>query len=196
MIVLGITGSVGMGKTTAAKVFSRLGYPVFDADATVRDLLTSDRATIAAVRRAFPAAVRKGAVDRKALAELVFDDAAALARLESVLHKRVRTAEKAFLASAKKSGARLAVLDIPLLFETGGEKRVDASLVVSAPAAVQKARVMSRPGMTARRFRAMRVRQMPDREKRRRATFVLDTGAGKAKMTRAIRRVIAILLSE
>ena len=196
MIVLAITGSVGMGKTTAAKVFARLGYPVFDADATVRDLLTSDARTIAAVRRAFPVAVRDGAVDRKVLADLVFGDAAVLERLEGILHKRVRRAEKRFLAAAKQSGARLAVLDIPLLFETGGEKRVDATVVVSAPAAVQRARVMTRPGMTARRFRAMRARQMPDREKRRRATFVIDTGAGKAKMTRAIRRVIGILLPE
>ncbi len=194
--MLGITGSVGMGKTTAANVFARLGYPVFDADATVRDFLTTDGATIAAVRRAFPAAMHDGAVDRQALAELVFDNAAALARLEAILHKRVRTAEKQFLAAAQKTGARLAVLDIPLLLETGGAKRVDATLVVSAPAAVQKARVMSRPGMTALRFRAMRARQMPDREKRRRATFVLDTGAGKAKMARVIRRVIDILLPE
>jgi dephospho-CoA kinase len=182
-----------MGKTTAAKAFARLGYPVFDADATVRRLITSDRPTIAAVRRTFPAVVRDGAVDRKALAEIVFDDAAALERLVGLLHKRVRRAEKEFLTAAKKSGARLAVLDIPLLFETGGDKRVDATLVVSAPASVQKARVMARRGMTARRFRAMRARQMPDREKRARATFVIDTSGGKAKMTREIRRVIAML---
>lgn len=194
--MLGITGSVGMGKTTAAKAFARLGYPVFDADATVRDLLTTDARTITAVRRAFPAVVHDGAVDRKALAEIVFDDAAALDRLERILHKRVRAREKEFLADAAQAHARIAVLDIPLLFETGGEKRVDVTLVVSVPAAVQKARVMSRPGMTARRFRAMRARQMSDREKRERATFVIDTGAGKAKMTRAIRRVIAILLQE
>ena len=196
MIVLGITGSVGMGKTTAAKALARLGFPVFDADASVRELLTNHAPTIAAVRRAFPTVVRDGAVDRKALAAVVFNDAAALERLEGILHKRVRTAEKQFLAAAKKFGARMAVLDVPLLFETGGEKRVDATIVVSAPAAVQRVRVLSRRGMTATRLRAMRARQMSDREKRRRATFVIDTGAGKAQMTREIRRVIGILLPE
>ncbi len=194
--MLGITGSVGMGKTTAAKAFARLGFPVFDADASVRELLTNHAPTIAAVRRAFPTVVRDGAVDRKALAAVVFNDAAALERLEGILHKRVRTAEKQFLAAAKKFGARMAVLDVPLLFETGGEKRVDATIVVSAPAAVQRVRVLSRRGMTATRLRAMRARQMSDREKRRRATFVIDTGAGKAQMTREIRRVIGILLPE
>lgn len=194
--MLGITGSVGMGKTTAAKALARLGFPVFDADASVRELLTNHAPTIAAVRRAFPTVVRDGAVDRKALAAVVFNDAAALERLEGILHKRVRTAEKQFLAAAKKFGARMAVLDVPLLFETGGEKRVDATIVVSAPAAVQRVRVLSRRGMTATRLRAMRARQMSDREKRRRATFVIDTGAGKAQMTREIRRVIGILLPE
>jgi dephospho-CoA kinase len=193
VLVLGITGSVAMGKTTVARVFARAGYPVFDADAAVRALLTGDKATIAAVRRAFPDATRAGRVDRKALAALVFDDARALARLEKLLHPRVRRAERAFLKKAKARGARLAVLDIPLLFETGAERRVDAVLVVFAPASVQKARVLARPGMSLGRFRAMRSRQMSDREKRRRATFVLDTSAGRAKMTREIRRVIAML---
>jgi len=196
LFVLGITGSVGMGKTTAAQAFARAGYSVFDADATVRALLAHDASAIAAVKRTFPAAVRGGTVDRTALAGLAFDDPAALARLEGLLHKRVRQRERRFLADAKASGARLAVLDIPLLFETGGEKRVDAVLVVTAPAAVQKARVMKRPGMTAHRFRAMRARQMSDREKRRRATYVIDTGGEKRNMLREIRRLIKMLERE
>ncbi len=193
MKVLGITGSVGMGKTTAAKAFARAGYPVFDADAAVHDLLANDKQTIAAVRRTFPGAIERGAIDRKALGALVFASPAALARLEKVLHARVRARQRQFVRDARRGGATLAVVDVPLLFETGGDKEVDAVLVVSAPAAVQRARVLARRGMTPARFKAMRARQWSDRDKRRHATYVVDTGAGRAMMVRQIRAILAIL---
>lgn len=193
MKVLGITGSVGMGKTTAAKAFARAGYPVFDADVAVHDLLANDKQTIAAVRRTFPGAIERGAIDRKALGALVFASPAALARLEKVLHARVRARQRHFVRDARRGGATLAVVDVPLLFETGGDKEVDAVLVVSAPAAVQRARVLARRGMTPARFKAMRARQWSDHDKRRHATYVVDTGAGRAMMVRQIRAILAIL---
>lgn len=193
MKVLGITGSVGMGKTTAAKAFARAGYPVFDADVAVHDLLANDKQTIAAVRRTFPGAIERGAIDRKALGALVFASPAALARLEKVLHARVRARQRHFVRDARRGGATLAVVDVPLLFETGGDKEVDAVLVVSAPAAVQRARVLARRGMTPARFKAMRARQWSDRDKRRHANYVVDTGAGRAMMVRQIRAILAIL---
>lgn len=193
MKVLGITGSVGMGKTTAAKAFARAGYPVFDADVAVHDLLANDKQTIAAVRRTFPGAIERGAIDRKALGALVFASPAALARLEKVLHARVQARQRHFVRDARRGGATLAVVDVPLLFETGGDKEVDAVLVVSAPAAVQRARVLARRGMTPARFKAMRARQWSDRDKRRHANYVVDTGAGRAMMVRQIRAILAIL---
>lgn len=195
-LVLGITGSVGMGKTTAARAFARAGYPVFDADACVHDLLAGDRRTIAGVRRAFPTAVKNGVVDRKILGALVFADDAALGKLESLLHPRVRARQRAFVRAAKKARARLAVVDVPLLFETGGDKDVDATLVVTAPLAVQRERVLARRGMTRKRFDTIRKRQLSDASKRQRATYVVDTGSGRAMMLRQIRTILATLESQ
>lgn len=193
MIVLGLTGSIGMGKTTAAAVLRRLGVPVHDADAAVHRLLARGGRAAAAVAAAFPEAVREGAVDRKALGRAVFADAAALRRLEAILHPLVRAAERRFLGRQRAARARLVVLDVPLLFETGGERRCDATLVVSAPPFVQAARVLRRPGMTPATFAAIAARQMPDREKRRRADFTLPTGLGRRESLRGLRRIVTVL---
>ena len=193
MKILGLTGSVAMGKTEAAKAFARLRVPVFIADAAVHELLARDRRTIAAVRRAFPKAATDRVVDRAALGARVFGDASALAALEAILHPRVRAAERRFIATVRKVGAPLAVLEIPLLFETGAEALCDAVAVVSAPAAVQRRRALARPGMTPAKLRAIAKRQMPDREKRRRADFVIDTGGVKHHMLRQVREIVKIL---
>ncbi|MEP9354558.1 dephospho-CoA kinase [Xanthobacter sp. KR7-65] len=176
MWILGLTGSIGMGKSATAGLFRSLGVPVHDADATVHALYRGD--AVAPVEAAFPGVARDGAIDRALLGARVLNDAAALKRLEAIVHPLVRGAEKAFLARARQDGARLAVLDIPLLFETGSEGRVDAVAVVSAPKAVQHSRVMARPGMTEEKFAAILAKQIPDADKRRRAHFVIDTGRG------------------
>ncbi len=191
MIVVGLTGSVGMGKSTTAAMFAREGAPVFDADAAVHALYRG--AATAPVAAAFPGTVVDGAVDRVALGRQVMDDPEALARLEAVVHPLVRAERAAFLARARAAGAPVAVLDIPLLYETGGEAEVDAVVLASAPAAVQKARVMARPGMTAARFAAIMARQMPDAEKRRRARFVIETGDGLDAAAAEVRAVLAAL---
>lgn len=190
MKILGLTGSIGMGKSTAARMLRRLGVPVHDADATVHALLAKGGRAVAAVEAAFPGVVRDGAVDRGELGRRVFGDAAALKRLETILHPLVRQAEKQFLARHRQRRTPLVVLDIPLLFETGGEKRCDKVAVVSAPALVQEQRVMKRPGMTRERLAAILKKQMPDVEKRRRADFVVPTGLG---MLPALRRLAAIV---
>ncbi|MFG1360766.1 dephospho-CoA kinase [Xanthobacter pseudotagetidis] len=176
MWTLGLTGSIGMGKSATAAMFRDLGVPVHDADAAVHLLYAG--AAVAPVEAAFPGVTRDGAIDRPALSARVLNDAAAMARLEAIVHPLVRAEENKFLDAARRAGARLAVLDIPLLFETGGDRRVDAVAVVSAPIAVQRARVLDRPGMTEARFEAILAKQMPDAEKRRRAHFVIDTGRG------------------
>lgn len=193
MIAVGITGSTGMGKTAAAKAFARRGYPVFDADAEVRRLLSEDGRTIVAVRKAFPEAWDGQTIDRLRLAATVFANTSALGRLEAILHPKVRTAERAFLRAAKRTGARLAVLEVPLLFETGSERLCDVVLVVSAPRKVQEARVLARPGMTRRRLAAMRARQLSDLEKRRQADYVVDTSGPKPKMLRELAKIIRTL---
>ena len=190
MVILGLTGSIGMGKSTAAAALARLGLPVHDADATVHRLLAGDAGTIAAVRKAFPKAVVKGRLDRKALGALVFGKPAALRRLEAILHPRVRRREQAFLRLQARHRRPLVVLDIPLLYETGAETRCDAVLVVSAPAFIQAQRVLRRPGMTPKRLAEIRAQQLPDAEKRRRADFVIPTGLGKAESLRALRRAV------
>ena len=190
MVILGLTGSIAMGKSTAAAHLRRLGLPVHDADAAVHRLLAEDPETIKAVRRAFPKTVKAGRVDRKALGTRVFGDPAALRRLESILHPRVRRAELRFLRRQARRRAPLVVLDIPLLFETGGEARCDAVLVVSAPAFIQAQRVLRRPGMTPRRLAEIRAQQLPDAEKRRRADFVIPTGLGKGLALRALKRAV------
>ncbi|HEY1541599.1 MAG TPA: dephospho-CoA kinase [Xanthobacteraceae bacterium] len=173
MIVLGLTGSIGMGKSTAAGFFAEDGVPVHDADAVVHQLYVGD--AVPAVEAAFPGTTRDGAVDRTRLGERVLSDPLALKRLEAIVHPLVRRDEERFLAEAEAAGAEVAVLNIPLLFESGGERRCDAVVVVSAPAEVQRERVMSRPGMTEEKFTRLLAQQVPDAEKRRRADFVVDS---------------------
>lgn len=180
MIVIGLTGSIGMGKTTAAGYFAAAGLPVHDADVTVHRLYAG--AAAAPIELAFPGTVHNGVVDRPALSARVLGDAAALARLEAIVHPLVRAAEADFVAAAARAGATLAVLDIPLLFETGAEARVDVRVVVSAPADVQRARVLARPGMTEARLDTILARQLPDAEKRRRAHVVLDSGGSLVRL--------------
>lgn len=178
MIILGLTGSIGMGKSTTADYFRAAGAPVHDADATVHALYRGE--AVAPIEAAFPGTTRDGAVDREALAARVLGDEAAVRRLEAIVHPLVRAAEVDFLERAAKEGRGVVVLDIPLLFETGGDVRVDAVVTVTAPAEVQRARVLARPGMTAEKFDKIRVRQLADAEKRRRSHFLVDTSRGLA----------------
>jgi dephospho-CoA kinase len=176
MVVIGLTGSLGMGKTTTSRFFAEAGVPVYDADEVVHRLYAGEAAAL--IEAAFPGTTGDGGVDRAKLAQAVLEDSAALARLEAIVHPLVRQEELRFLETAREAGARVAVLDIPLLFETGGAGRVDAVVVVSAPADMQRARAFERPGMTEEKFRALLAKQMPDEEKRRRADFVVDTSQG------------------
>lgn len=184
MLVLGLTGSIGMGKSATAALFAGFGCPVHDADAAVHRLYQGTAVPL--IEAAFPGTTAGGAVDRAALGRAVLGKEAETARLEAIVHPLVRAAEAAFLARAVSSGARAAVLDIPLLFETGRERRCDAVVVVSAGAEIQRARVLARPGMTVEKFDAIRARQMPDAEKRRRAHVVIDTGRGFEPARRAV----------
>ena len=194
MIVLGLTGSIGMGKSTTAGLFAAAGVPVHSADETVHALYAGPAAE--PVGALFPGTVSGGVVDREALARRVLGDPAALRALEAIVHPMVREVEAAFLGRARDAGAPLAVLDIPLLFETSGEARVDRVLVVSAPPEVQRARVLSRPGMTAEKLGAILARQTPDTEKRRRADFVIDTSLGLDAARTAVAAIIARLAGE
>jgi dephospho-CoA kinase len=189
--ILGLTGSIGMGKTTAAQHFRRMGVPVFDADRAVARLYSGEAAPL--IEQAFPGTVRGGTVDRERLAEVVLADQSAIRHLETIVHPLVRTAELTFLKDAAAKGAPLAVLDIPLLLETAGEERCDAVLVVSAPAAVQRRRVLARPGMTEERLDAILRRQMPDEEKRSRAHFVIDTSHSLSAARRQVEAVVRAL---
>lgn len=193
MFVLGLTGSIGMGKTTAANMLRRMGVPLHDADREVHRLLAKGGAAVAAVEAAFPGVVVDGAVDRQRLGAQVFEDRAALKRLEGILHPAVRRATRTFLGRQARAGRSLVVLDIPLLFEAGGAALCNAVVVVTAPPFVQRTRVMGRRGMTAARFQAILDKQMPDREKRRRADFVIDTGLSKANSLRQLRAAITLL---
>lgn len=176
MFVLGLTGSLGMGKSATAKMFAEEGIPVHDADAAVHDLYEGAAASL--IEAAFPGTTTAGKVDRDKLAQRVLGDGAALEKLETIVHPLVRRAEQAFLDEATRKGARVAVLDIPLLFETGSEGRCDAVVVVSAPPEIQRARAFERPGMTEQKFAAILAKQMPDADKRARADFVVDTSRG------------------
>jgi dephospho-CoA kinase len=173
MLLLGLTGSIGMGKSATAAMFAEAGVPVHDADACVHALYAGKAAPL--IEATFPGTVENNVVDRERLGKAVLGDATALKRLETIVHPLVREAEQAFLQRARAANARIAVLDIPLLFEVGAEDRVDAIVVVSAPAEVQRARVLSRPGMSEEKFSALVAKQMPDAEKRRRAHFLVDT---------------------
>jgi dephospho-CoA kinase len=188
MLILGLTGSIGMGKTTTARLFQEAGVPVHDADAAVHRLYEGEAAPL--IEAEFPGTTENGKVDRDKLAERVLGDTAALQKLEAVVHPLVRAAEARFLAEARAHGAPVAVLDIPLLFETGADQRVDAVVVISAPPDVQRARAFERPGMTAEKLQQILARQIPDAEKRARADFVVDSSQG---IDSARRQVLGIL---
>jgi dephospho-CoA kinase len=188
MFILGLTGSLGMGKSTTARFFAEEGVPVHDADAAVHRLYDGDAA--AAIETAFPGTTAGGKVDRDKLAARVLGDSAALKRLEAIVHPLVQEAERRLLAEAESRGEKVAVLDIPLLFETGGEERVDAVVVVSAPPDVQRSRALERPGMTVDKLDAILAKQMPDDEKRRRADFVVDTSRGFEAARADVRAVL------
>jgi dephospho-CoA kinase len=191
VIVLGLTGSIGMGKSAAAATLRRLGVPVFDADAEVHQLLAPGGAAVAPVAAAFPSiAAAAAGIDRQRLGQLVFNNPTALRRLEGILHPLVRAAEKRFVARARRRRESLAVLDIPLLFETGGGVRCDFVVVVSAPARLQRERVMRRRGMSEGRLAGILNAQMPDREKRRRADFVVATALGRGESFRRLRAIV------
>ncbi len=190
MIVLGLTGGIGMGKSTAAAAFRRARIPVFDADAAVHRLQARGGRAVRAIEAAFPGTVRDGAVDRMALRQAVLRNPDALTRLEGILHPMVQQEERAFVARGRRRGTRAVVLDIPLLFETGGDKRVDRVVVVTAPRSVQMQRVRRRRRMNAADIAAVIARQMPDAEKRRRADFVVNTGLSRRHSLRTLSRLI------
>ena len=191
-VILGLTGSIGMGKSATAKMFSALGVPVHDADAAVHALYGPGGEAASAIGTAFPGVLDpQGGVDRARLRAAVLGDSGRMATLEAIVHPLVRAASTAFLA--RHADAPLVVLDIPLLYETGGESRCDAVAVVSAPPEVQRARVLARPGMTADAFAAILVKQMPDAEKRARADFVIDTSCGFPAAEAEVARIVAAL---
>ena len=188
MLVLGLTGSIGMGKSTTAKMFADAGVPVHDADAAVHALYRGKAVPL--IEAAFPGTTGETGVDRKRLGQIVVGDAAAMKKLEAIVHPLVRETERAFLRSAAES-SRIAVLDIPLLFETGGATRVDAVIVVTAAEKIQRRRVLARTGMTAELFEALLAKQMPDGQKRVRAHFLVDTGHGFDAARAQVRDILA-----
>lgn len=194
MIVLGLTGSIGMGKSTAAKMFADEGIPVHDSDEAVHRLYAG--AAVPQVEAAFPGTVVDGAVDRGLLAQKVLGDVSALKRLEAIVHPLVRADADAFVERHRANGAEFVVLDIPLLFETGGRARVDKVVVVSAPAAIQRERVLRRPGMSEEKLASILARQVPDEEKRRQADFVIDTGDDFDLTRAAVKKIIAQLAGD
>lgn len=188
MFVIGLTGSLGMGKSTTARFFAEAGVPVHDADAVVHQLY--EGAAVAAIEATFPGTATNGKVDRTKLAARVLDDPVAFERLEEIVHPLVQHAEQRLIAEAEARGEKVAVLDIPLLFETGGDARVDAVVVVSAPPEVQRSRVLERPGMSIEKLEAILAKQMPDAEKRRRADFVVDTSQGYDAARAQVREIL------
>jgi dephospho-CoA kinase len=195
MIVIGLTGSIGMGKSTVAAMFAEEGAPAFNSDEVVHALYAPGGAAVAPVGKAFPGVVRDGAIDRAALSAQVVNNDEAIARLERIVHPLVRRAQAEFLQANRDAGVSAVVLDIPLLFETGGSALVDKVVAVSAPAEVQRVRVLGRSGMTKEKFEALLARQLPDAEKRARADFVVDTG-GDFDATRAQVRAVLDALRE
>jgi dephospho-CoA kinase len=188
VLVLGLTGSIGMGKSTTARFFSEQGVPVLDADAVVHALYEGE--AVAPIEQAFPGTGRSGRIDRDELSRRVVGDPEAFRRLEAIVHPLVRATQSRFLAEAERSGAPVAVLDIPLLFETGGDQRVDAVVVVTAPGEVQRARAFERPGMTDEKLSALLRKQVPDEEKRRRADFIVDTSKGFDSARAQVRAIL------
>jgi dephospho-CoA kinase len=189
MIVLGLTGSIGMGKSTTAKLFAEAGVPVYDADATVHQIYQGEAAPV--IEAAFPGTTIDGKVDRTRLSAQVVHDPAAMKRLEALVHPMLRAHHQNFLDSAERSGVPVAVVDIPLLFETGGEKRVDAVVVVTTSPEIQRERILARDNMTAEKLDHILARQMPDAEKRKRADFVVDTSHGLDPVRDRIRDILA-----
>lgn len=190
MKLIGLTGSIGMGKSATAQMFREEGVRVYDADAAVHAIYEKGGAAVEPVGAAFPGVVVDGAINRDLLSKAVLNDAEALKRLEAIVHPLVGAAQLDFLVASREAGADLVVLDIPLLFEKGGDKRVDVIVVVSAPAELQRARVLDRPGMTAEKFEAILAKQTPDAEKRARAHHVIDTGAGFEHARAQVRAVL------
>jgi dephospho-CoA kinase len=193
MVIVGLTGSIGMGKSTAARMLRQMGVPVYDADAAVHALQAPGGAALPAIEAAFPGVVRNGVLDRQALGARVFGNKEALRRLEAIVHPLVGQRQRGFLKRAARRGAPLVVLDIPLLFEGRGERRVDAVMVVTAPPFLQRRRVLARPGMTGDKFAGILRQQVPDRLKRAKATVVIPTGLGLAPTRLALQRAVAQL---
>jgi dephospho-CoA kinase len=191
MFILGLTGSIGMGKSATAKMFAEEGVPVHDADAVVHRLYEGEAVPL--IEAAFPGTTSNGRVDREKLGRSVLGDADAIKRLEQIVHPLVAAARDKFLGQAERSGAPVALLDIPLLYETRGEGRCDAVVVVSAPAAVQRERTLARPGMTEQKLETILAKQMPDAEKRRRADFVVDTSRGFDHARDQVRDILKVV---
>ena len=188
MIILGLTGSIGMGKSTTAKLFMEAGVPVYDADAAVHRLYEGEAAP--AIEAAFPGTTVNGKVDRNKLSARVVHDPAAMKQLESIVHPMLGASRQKFLLDAEQSGAPVAVIDVPLLFETGGEKRVDAVVVVTTTSEIQRQRILARDNMTPEKLDAILARQLPDAEKRARADFVVDTSDGLEPVRARIRDIL------
>src|SRR6201996_4027736 len=188
MIVLGLTGSIGMGKSTTASLFAEAGVPVYDADAAVHRLYEGE--AVAAIEAAFPGTTANGKVDRNRLSARVVHDSAAMKKLEEIVHPMLGASRRKFLQDAEQSGAPVAVIDVPLLFETGGEKRVDAVVVVTTTPEIQRQRILARDNMTGEKLDAVLARQMPDAEKRQRADFVVDTSHGLDPVRARIRDIL------
>jgi dephospho-CoA kinase len=188
MFILGLTGSIGMGKSTTAKFFAEEGVPVHDADAAVHRLYEGE--AVDPIEAAFPGSTANGKVDRKKLSRQVVGNSVAIKKLEQIVHPLVRKSEERFLAEARRNGAEIVVLDIPLLYETGAHKRCDAVVVVSAPADVQRDRALQRPGMTEEKFNELLAKQLPDEEKRRRADFVVDSSRGFEAARAQVREIL------
>lgn len=194
MIVIGLTGSIGMGKTTTARLFAAEGVAVLDSDAVVHELYREEAAPL--IEEAFPGTTVSGVVDRQKLGEVLRVNPANFKRLEEIVHPLVRKRQQAFLAAAQNEGREFALLDIPLLFETGAENRVDKVVVVSCSPEVQRERVLSRPGMTEEKFAMILARQMPDEEKRRRADFIVESGSGVENARDQVREILQTLAAQ
>ena len=190
MLIIGLTGSIGMGKSTAASILSGFGLPIYNADHAVHALLQKGGKGVKPIAKLFPEACHDGAIDRAELGRLVFGKPGKLRKLEAILHPLVQKAERDFLKQARRNQARAVVLEIPLLFETGAEKRCDMTICVTAPKAIQKARVLKRKGMTAAKLKAILARQMPDRDKRRRADYVVRTGVSRTDTKKQLRKIL------
>jgi dephospho-CoA kinase len=195
-LLIGLTGSIGMGKTETAKMFARLGIPVYDSDAAVHCLYEAGGAAVAQIERAFPGTSSNGRVDRAKLAQRVTGDDAAFKTLEAIVHPLVAEDQRHFMQQAMEAGAEMVVQDVPLLFETGGHARMDALVVVSAPAELQRARVLARPGMTAEKLDHILTRQMPDAEKRAKAHYIVETDKGLDHAFEQVEQIVAKLRRE